>query len=64
MDAQVQRLRERYGEARYSLTSAGIGELWKLVDGDRLTERERLTLCLVLNEVEAAARARTPPACG
>jgi hypothetical protein len=62
MDAYAEGRRRADEEAHYSLTKGGIRELWGLVEGDRLTERERLSLCLALNEVELS-RAQGRPSC-
>lgn len=41
------------GEPGYRITKGGLDQLWSLVDGDRLEEAERVSLCLVLSEVES-----------
>lgn len=46
------------GEPGYRITQGGIAELWRLVGTDRLEEAERVSLCLVLSEVESARRDR------
>ena len=43
------------GEPGYRITQGGIAQLWRLVDTDRLEEAERVSLCLVLSEVESRA---------
>lgn len=46
------------GEPGYRITEGGLDQLWSLVDGDRLEEAERVSLCLVLSEVESARHDR------
>jgi hypothetical protein len=47
------------GEPGYRITEGGLAQLWRLVDTDRLEEAERVSLCLVLSEVESSRRDRS-----
>ena len=44
------------GEPGYRITKGGLDQLWSLVDGDRLEEAERVSLFLVLSELESTRR--------
>jgi hypothetical protein len=46
------------GEPGYRITKGGLDQLWSLVDGDRLEEAERISLCLVLSELESTRHDR------
>lgn len=46
------------GEPGYRITKGGLAQLWRLVDTDRLEDAERVSLCLVLSEVESTRRDR------
>jgi hypothetical protein len=47
----------------YRVTQGGIDQLWDLVGADRLDEGERVSLCLVLSELERL-RGRRVTGCG
>lgn len=65
MEASVRRRRQCVGEPRFVLTKGGIRDLRELATQNQLTESERRSLTLVLNQIELdRERAKAAPRAG